>query len=142
MNYPLQKTDYFSGGGGLVSTIYDYAVLLQMLLNGGDYNGVRLLSHNTVRMMTMNQIGDLFVNLGGVKSENKFGFGFSIVTENGSRLTPSQAGTYAWGGAFSTSYWVDPKEGMIVLIYRQMWGPHVADTDKAFRPLVYQAIND
>jgi CubicO group peptidase (beta-lactamase class C family) len=142
MNYPLQKTDYFSGGGGLVSTIYDYAILLQMLLNGGDYNGTRLLSRNTVRMMTMNQIGDLFVNLGGVKSENKFGFGFSIITENGSRLTPSQSGTYAWGGAFSTSYWVDPKEEMIVLIYRQIWGPHVADTDKAFKPLVYQAIND
>lgn len=141
MNYPLNRTDYFSGGGGLVSTIYDYAIFLQMLLNGGEYDGVRLLSHNTVRMMTMNQIGDLFVNL-GVKTENKFGFGFSLTTENGSRLTPSQAGTYAWGGVFSTSYWVDPKEQMIVLIYRQIWGPHVPDTDKAFRPLVYQAIND
>jgi len=141
MKYPLNKTEYFSGGGGLVSTIYDYAVFLQMLLNGGEYNGVRLLAHNTVRMMTMNQIGDLFVNL-GVKSENKFGFGFSIISENGSRLTPSQAGTYAWGGVFSTSYWVDPKEDMIVIIYRQIWGSHVADTDKAFRPLVYQAIND
>jgi len=142
MNYPLENTGYFSGGGGLSSTIYDYAVFLQMLLNGGEYNGVRLLAHNTVRMMTMNQIGDLFVNLSGVKTENKFGFGFSIITENGSRLTPSQAGTYAWGGVFSTSYWVDPKEDMIVLIYRQMWGMHVADTDKAFKPLVYQAIND
>jgi CubicO group peptidase (beta-lactamase class C family) len=142
MKFPLVKTEYFSGGGGLSSTIYDYAVFLQMLLNGGTYNGVRLLSHNTVRMMTMNQIGDLFVTLGGVKSENKFGFGFSLITENGSRSTPSQPGTYAWGGAFSTSYWVDPKEEMIVLIYRQMWGPHVAETDKAFRPLVYQAIDD
>lgn len=141
MNYPLQKTGYFSGGGGLSSTIYDYAVFLQMLLNGGEYNGVRLLSHNTVRMMTMNQVGDLFVNL-GVKTENKFGFGFSIITDNGSRLGPSQSGTYAWGGVFSTSYWVDPKENMLVLIYRQIWGPHVADTDKAFKPLVYQAIND
>jgi CubicO group peptidase (beta-lactamase class C family) len=112
-----------------------------MLLNGGEYNRVRLLAHNTVRMMTMNQIGDLFVNL-GVKTENKFGFGFSITTENGSRLGPSQAGTYAWGGVFSTSYWVDPKEDMFVIIYRQMWGPHVADTDKEFKPLVYQAIND
>jgi len=141
MSFPLQKHDYFSGGGGLSSTIYDYAVFLQMLLNGGEYNGTRLLAHNTVRMMTMNQIGDLFVNL-GIPTENKFGFGFSIITEEGSRLGPSQAGTYAWGGVFSTSYWVDPKENMIVLLYRQMWGPHVADTDKAFRPLVYQAIND
>lgn len=141
MNYPLQKTSYFSGGGGLVSTIYDYAILLQMLLNKGEYNGVRLLSHNTIRMMTTNQIGDLFVDL-GTKTENKFGFGFSIITENGSRLGPSQAGTYAWGGVFSTSYWVDPKEDMLVIIYRQIWGPHVADTDKQFKPLVYQAIND
>jgi CubicO group peptidase (beta-lactamase class C family) len=141
MNYPLQKTDYFSGGGGLSSTVYDYAIFLQMLLNGGSYNGVRLLARNTVRMMTMNQIGDLFVDL-GVKTENKFGFNFSLITENGSRLGPSQAGTYSWGGVFSTSYWVDPKEDMLVLIYRQMWGPHVADTDKEFRPLVYQAIND
>ena len=135
-------TDYFSGGGGLVSTVYDYAILLQMLLNGGTYNGVRLLAHNTIRMMTTNQIGDLFVNLYGITSENKFGFNFSLITEYGSRLGPSQAGTYSWGGVFSTSYWVDPKEDMFAIIYRQMWGPHVADTDKQFKPLVYQAIND
>ena len=138
LSYPIHHTDYFSGGGGLSSTIYDYAVFLQMLLNGGEYNGYRLLSRNTVRMMTMNQIGDLFLT----GTENKFGFGFSIVTENGSRLAPNQAGTYAWGGVFSTSYWVDPKENMIVILYRQMWGPHITDTDKAFKPLVYQAIND
>lgn len=136
LNFPLEHTDYFSGGGGLSSTITDYAVFLQMLLNGGQYNGVRLLSRNSVRMMTMNQIGDLSVG------ENKFGFGFSIITENGSRLGPSQAGTYSWGGVFSTTYWVDPKEEMIVLLYRQIWGPHVTDTDKAFKPLVYQALND
>ncbi len=141
MNFPLQKHDYFSGGGGLSSTIYDYAVFLQMLLNGGEYNGTRYLARNTVRMMTMNQIGDLFVNL-GIPTENKFGFGFAIITENGSRLTPSKPGTYSWGGAFSTTYWVDPQEDMVVLLYRQMWGSHIADTDKAFKPLVYQAIND
>jgi len=141
MNYPLVPHSYFSGGGGLSSSITDYATFLQMLLNGGEYNGVRYLAHNTVRMMTMNQIGDLFVNVSG-PTENKFGLGFSIVTEQGSRLAPNQAGTYAWGGAFSTSYWVDPKEEMICIIYRQMWGPHVGLTDKAFKPLVYQAIND
>src|SRR5690349_11155069 len=136
MAYPIQKHTYFSGGGGLVSTITDYGVFLQMLLNKGEYNGVRLLARNTVRLMTMNQIGDLSVG------ENKFGFGFSIVTDNSSRLTPSQTGTYSWGGAFSTSYWVDPKEKMVVIIYRQMWGPRIGDTDKAFKPLVYQALND
>lgn len=136
MSYPVQEKTYFSGGGGLSSTTMDYAVFLQMLLNNGVYNGVRLLSRNTVRMMTMNQIGDLFVG------ENKFGFGFSIVTEYASRSTPSQVGTYSWGGAFSTSYFVDPKEEMILVLYRQMWGPNIDATNKMFRPLVYQAIND
>ena len=141
LNYPLEKTNYFSGGGGLSSTIYDYAVLLQMLLNGGEYNGVRLLARNTVRMMTMNQIGDLSVNIGTSK-DNKFGFGFSIISESGSKFTPSQAGTYSWGGVFSTTYWVDPREGLIVLLYEQMWGPRIVDTQKLFKTLVYQAIND
>jgi CubicO group peptidase (beta-lactamase class C family) len=126
----------------LSTTIYDYAVFLQMLLNGGEYKGVRLLARNTVRLMTMNQIGDLSPNIGDHASDNKFGFGFLVISENGSRFTPSQAGTYSWGGVFSTSYWVDPKEDMLVLIYRQMWGPYVVNTDKAFKPLVYQAIND
>ena len=127
-----------SGGAGGVSSAADYLRFSQMLLNGGAYGSTRLLAHNTVRMMTMNQIGDLYMT----GTENKFGFGFSIITENGSRLSPSQAGTFAWGGLFSTSYWVDPKEDMFVIIYRQMWGPNVADTDRAFKPLVYQAMND
>ncbi|HVS93612.1 MAG TPA: serine hydrolase domain-containing protein [Mucilaginibacter sp.] len=142
MNYPLQKTDYFSGGGGLVSTLHDYAVFLQMLLNGGEYNGVRLLSRSSVRLMTMNQIGDLHPNIGSHADVNKFGFGFFIVTNEGSKFGPINAGTYSWGGVFSTSYWVDPKEDMIVLAYEQMWGPYVANTAKAFAPLVYGAIND
>jgi CubicO group peptidase (beta-lactamase class C family) len=142
MNYPLQKTDYFSGGGGLSSTLYDYAVFLQMLLNGGEYNGVRLLARNTVRLMTTNQIGDLHPGLGEHLNVNKFGFGFFLISEEGSKFTPSQAGTYSWGGVFSTSYWVDPKEDMIVLAYEQMWGPYVANTAAAFKPLVYQAIAD
>jgi CubicO group peptidase (beta-lactamase class C family) len=142
MNFPLQHTGYFSGGGGLSSTIYDYAVFLQMLLNGGEYNGVRLLSRNTVRMMTMNQIGDLTVNIGEGAGINKWGLTFSIETEKGSANVPSREGSYGWGGVFSTSYWVDPKEQMIVLFYRQIWGAHVGNTDKAFKPLVYQALND
>ncbi len=136
MNFPLRKKEYFSGGGGLSSTIYDYAIFLQMMLNNGEYNGQRLLSRNTVRMMTMNQIGDLN------QEENKFGLGFAIITDKGSSILPHQAGTYSWGGAFSTTYWVDPKENMVVLIYRQMWGAHDREVDQKFKILVYQAIND
>jgi CubicO group peptidase (beta-lactamase class C family) len=141
MNYPLQKTDYFSGGGGLSSTIYDYAIFLQMLCNEGEYNGVRLLAPSTVRMMTSNQIGDLTLNIGDNK-DNKFGFGLSVRVEKGSRGNPKQPGTYAWGGVFSTTFWVDPKEHMLVILYEQMWGPHIAETQKLFNALVYQAITN
>ena len=142
MNFPLNKTGYFSGGGGLSSTIYDYAIFLQMLLNGGEYNGVRYLSRNTIRMMTMNQIGDLTVNIGEGAGMNKWGLTFSIETDQGAKYTPSQAGSYGWGGVFSTAYWVDPNEDMFVLLYEQMWGPHISVADRQFKPLVYQAIND
>jgi CubicO group peptidase (beta-lactamase class C family) len=136
MDYPLRKKTYFSGGGGLSSTIYDYAIFLQMLLNGGTYNGQQILSRNSVRMMTVNQIGDL--NLGDAE---KFGLGFAIATEKTSAKFPMQEGTYTWGGAFSTTYWVDPKEKIVGLLYRQMWGSH-SEIDNVFRVLVYQAISD
>jgi CubicO group peptidase (beta-lactamase class C family) len=136
MNYPLRVKTYFSGGGGLSSTLYDYGIFLQMLLNGGTYNGQQILSRNTVRMMTMNQIGDLMLG-----DNEKFGLGFGIATEKTSAKFPAQEGTYMWGGAFSTTYWVDPKEKMVVLLYRQMWGSH-SEIDPLFKVSVYQAISD
>ena len=135
-DYPLKKSTYYSGGAGLSSTIYDYAVFLQMLLNNGVYNGKKILSRNTVRIMTMNQIGDL--SLG----DDKFGLGFQIVSEKGSGRTPAQAGTFSWGGAFATSYWVDPKEKIVMLFYRQLQSSTHGDVVEKFRALVYQAIND
>ena len=136
VNYPLRKKSYFSGGAGLSSTAYDYAVFLQMMLNGGTYNGKRLLSRNTVRMMTMNQIGDL--SLGN----DKFGLGFAVVSEKGSAANPSQAGTYSWGGAFKTSYWVDPKEKMVIVFYRQLLNTTHGELADKFKVLAYQALND
>lgn len=135
-DYPLLQSDYYSGGAGLSSTVYDYGVFLQMLLNGGTYNGQRLLGRNTVRMMTMNQVGD--ISLGN----DKFGLGFQVVTERGSARTPAQEGTFSWGGAFATSYWVDPKEKMVLLFYRQLQGGSHGDVVEKFRALVYQALND
>jgi len=136
VGYPLRKKTYFSGGAGLSSTAYDYAVFLQMMLNGGTYNGKRLLSRNTVRMMTMNQIGD--VNMG----DNKFGLGFAVETEKGSGTLPAQAGTYSWGGAFKTSYWVDPKEKMVIVFYRQLSNTTHDNLSDKFRVLAYSALND
>ncbi len=135
-NYPLESSTYYSGGAGLSSTIYDYAVFLQMLLNNGVYNGKRILGRNTVRMMTMNQIGDLS------RGDDKFGLGFQVVTERGSARTPSQAGTFSWGGAFATSYWVDPKEKMVFLFYRQLQSSTHGDVGEKFRSMTYAAIND
>lgn len=136
VNYPLMKNSYYSGGAGLSSTIYDYAVFLQMLLNGGRYDGRQLLSRNSVRMMTMNQIGDL--SLGA----NKFGLGFQVVTEKGSAGVPAQEGTFSWGGAFATSYWVDPKEKMVMLFYRQLQGGTHGDVVEKFRAMAYAALAD
>jgi CubicO group peptidase (beta-lactamase class C family) len=134
-DYPKMNGTYYSGGAGLSSTVYDYAIFLQMLLNGGEYNGKRLLSHNSVRMMTMNQIGDIS------RGVNKFGLGFGITTERGSALLPTQEGTFEWGGMFATTYWVDPKEKLIGLVYRNIWPTSWGGLGNLYKVLVYQAMN-
>jgi CubicO group peptidase (beta-lactamase class C family) len=135
-DYPLKKHTYFSGGAGLSSTIYDYGIFLQMLLNGGEYNGKRILGSNTVRLMTMNQVGDLFTRPG-----DGFGLGFQVVGEKNG-LVPAQPGTFSWGGAFQTSYWVDPKENMVMLFYRQLQRSTHGDIVEKFRALTYSSMND
>jgi CubicO group peptidase (beta-lactamase class C family) len=135
-NYPLLNSTYFSGGAGLSSTVMDYAIFLQMLLNGGEYNGNKLLSRSTIRMMTMNQIGNVD------RGDNKFGLGFEIETVEGSTTTPSSVGTYSWGGAFATSYWVDPKERIVLLFYRQMQNGSHWDVVEKFKALTYQALKN
>jgi CubicO group peptidase (beta-lactamase class C family) len=136
-DYPLVNSTYYSGGAGLSSTIYDYAIFLQMLLNNGIYGGKRMLSRNTVRIMTMNQIGDI-----SIRGDDKFGLGFQVVTDKSSGRTLAQSGTYSWGGAFATSYWVDPKEKMVMVFYRQLQGTTHGDLPEKFRSLVYQAITE
>lgn len=133
-DYPKEEGTYFSGGAGLSSTALDYAIFLQMMLNNGTYNGKRLLSRNTVRMMTMNQIGDL--NMGN----NKFGLGFGITTEKGSSIIPTPQGVFDWGGAFSTTYWADPKEKVVGILFRQLWRTSHGEAATKFKVLVYQAL--
>ena len=134
-DYPNTPGTYFSGGGGLSSTAYDYAIFMQMLLNGGEYNGKRILSRNTIRMMTMNQIGDL--SLG----DNKFGLGFAVVTEKASGTsTPESVGSFSWGGMFSSSYWIDPKEKIVAQLFLQLYPNSHGDIHNRFMLFVYQAI--
>lgn len=134
-DYPKTKGTYLSGGAGLSSTIQDYAVFLQMLLNGGEYNGRRLLSPATVRLMTINQIGD--VDQGG---GNKFGLGFSLTTAKTTGRLGESEGSFSWGGIFGTTYWVDPKENIVALLYTQKYRNSSANIQDKFRTLVYQAL--
>ncbi|AQG79694.1 serine hydrolase domain-containing protein [Spirosoma montaniterrae] len=135
-DFPKQSGSYFSGGAGLSSTLLDYAVFLQMLLNGGEYNGRRILSPTTVRLITTNQIGDLY------QGQNKFGLGFGLTTERGSARLPVSEGSFDWGGIFGTTYWVDPKEGIVALIYTQKFPNSYGDLSDKFKVLVYQAITN
>ncbi|GAB3543444.1 serine hydrolase domain-containing protein [Spirosoma fluminis] len=135
-DYPKQPGTYFSGGAGLSSTLYDYAIFLQMMLNGGQYGGKRILSPTTVRLITTNQIGEL--NQG----QNKFGLGFAITSERSAARLPVSEGSYNWGGFFGTTYWVDPKEGVVALLYTQKAPNSYGDLNDKFNVLVYQAITE
>jgi len=133
-NYPLTNGTYFSGGAGLSSTVRDYAAFLQMLLNGGELNGKRVLAERTVDLMTSNQIGNL--NLG----RNKFGLGFEITTESGQAQLGVSEGSFAWGGFFGTTYWADPGENLVCLLFCQQWPLSHGEIGDKFRVLVYSAL--
>ena len=130
---------YFSGGGGLSSTAYDYAIFLQMLLNNGVYNGKRLLSRKGVELFTnANQTGTLFPSPNGY-----FSLGFEVINEKGHSQDLNSVGTFSWGGAFSTHYFADPKEKICVVLMKQMWGTtYGSELDKKFDVLVYQALDE
>ncbi|MFD2286575.1 serine hydrolase [Pedobacter petrophilus] len=134
VNYPINGNGYFAGGAGLVSTSKDYGIFLQMLLNAGEYNGKRILKKTTVDTMTVNQIGNL--SLG----DNKFGLGFEIVTEKGSKKVGQTAGSYGWGGFFGSTYWVDPQKKLTAQIYIQQWPFSHGALNDQFKSAVYQAL--
>ncbi|HUF81213.1 MAG TPA: serine hydrolase domain-containing protein [Burkholderiales bacterium] len=125
----------FAGGAGLVSTARDYARFLQMLLNGGALDGVRILSPKSVDVMTSNQTGSLY----HPQQSMSFGLGFSIVERPGADNSLSSVGTWGWGGAYGSQYRVDPRERLVmVLMMNQM--PNQSDVATKFSTLVYQAL--
>jgi CubicO group peptidase (beta-lactamase class C family) len=135
-DYPiLDGGSFYSGGGGLVSTAYDYAIFMQMLLNGGEYNGKRLLSKPTVHLMTINQVGD--INLGRA---GKFGLGFQIVTAGDEAGNTTSVGTFSWGGMFASSYWIDPKEKLVAQFVLQQYPISRGEIANKFKVAVYQAM--
>ncbi len=135
IDYPTKTGKLYSGGAGLVSTAYDYALFMQMLLNGGSLNGKRILSRNSVDMMTQNQIGN--VDRG---PNEKFGLGFGIITETGSGRLGLSTGSYSWGGAFSSTYWIDPKEKIVAQLFLNQYPISHGDIHDKFKVLVYSAL--
>ena len=112
-NYPLMPKSYFSGGAGLSSTAYDYAIFLQMLLNGGKYNGKQIIAPRTAEIMTSPQLDFKF------NGQDDFSLGFMITSEKSANLNFRNKGSFSWGGYYGTSYWADPKDKMVVLIMTQ-----------------------
>jgi CubicO group peptidase (beta-lactamase class C family) len=127
----------FSGGAGIVSTALDYARFLQMMLNGGELEGARILGRKSVELMTVDHIGALETDLGV-----GFGLGFSVLKDVGLRGTPGSVGEYGWGGAYHSTYWVDPKEQLVVVYFTQLLPNAGLDDHAKLRALLYQAIVD
>ena len=127
----------YSGGAGLLSTAKDYARFLQMTLNGGELDGKRILSRKTIELMTTNHLGEL-----PFRSGQGFGLGFSIVTDLGERGTLGSVGEYGWGGAYHSTYWVDPLENLVVVYLTQIIPATGLDDYAKLRSGIYQAIID
>lgn len=139
-DYPIKGAKkFFSGGAGLSSTALDYATFLQMYLNGGELNGVRILSRTTVQSIMGNQTDNLFG--GGINSY--YGLAFGVTTQKGQvRGGVGSEGTFEWGGYFNTQYFADPKEKTIGILMKQTQGPVNDETGWKFRLLVGQAIDN
>lgn len=135
----LATTTFFSGGGGLWSTAEDYAAFAQMLVNGGELNGTRLLSPRTVDLMATNHVGELYSGAGAGSRVQGMGFGLSmeVVLDPIRANRRTSLGSFGWDGAFGTHFWVDQKEKLIGVLMVQTPGTGVT---RDFENAVMQAI--
>ena len=124
----------FSGGAGLLSTARDYGRFLQMLLNGGELDGARVLAPKTVALMTAHQVDTLYTSRG-----MGFGLGFETLERAGAAGRVESVGTYGWAGAYGSRYWVDPAERMVMVFMIQQL-PNRSSLPGRFPMLVYQAL--
>ncbi len=139
LDYPIKGAQsFFSGGAGLSSTARDYATFLQMYLNGGELNGVRILSRTTVETIMANHVGDLWQG-----PDRYYGLAFGVLTESGkAKGGKGGEGLFDWGGYFNTQYFGDPEEKTIGILMKQTQGTSGDDTEMMFRLLIGQAIDD
>jgi CubicO group peptidase (beta-lactamase class C family) len=125
----------FSGGAGLLSTARDYARFLQMTLNGGVLDGQRVLSEKSIDLMTANHLREITFNPG-----EGFGLGFSVLEDLGDRGEMGSVGEYGWGGAYHSTYWVDPAEDLVVVYFTQLIPARNIDDHDRMRVAIYQAL--
>lgn len=145
-NY-LRPPTFVSGGGGLVSTAADYLRFCRMLLNGGSFEGTRLLSPKTIELMTANhlpggkELPDMSVSLFSEASYSGvgFGLGFAVTTDPARALIPGSQGDFSWGGMASTYFWIDPREQLIVIFMTQLIPSTIYNLRRELRTLVYSA---
>lgn len=133
-DYPLMNKHYFSGGAGLSSTAFDYAVFMQMLLNGGIYNGHRVLSKRSVELMTSPQLNP------GMFGDDNFGLGFLITSQKSADKGPRYAGSFSWGGYYGTTYWADPHAHLVCLFMTQQNPNSHGDLEAKFESIVYSSL--
>ena len=133
-----KKPNLLLGGAGLTSTLDDYARFYQMLLNNGQLDGVRILSPKSVEMMRTETLGGM-PHLGVLPAYAGFGLTFAINPSPGKSGEPASEGSYWWGGAAGTSFWIDPKENMFGIFLINILPPN-NQAAQQFQRLAYQAI--
>jgi CubicO group peptidase (beta-lactamase class C family) len=146
----LSPPSLISGGGGLCSTAADYLSFCRALLNGGELGGVRLIGPKTLALMTTNHLPggrDLTEMSKSLFSEATyagvgFGLGFSVTMNPALTLIPGSAGEYAWGGAATTSFWIDPAEDLIAIFMTQVLPSSAYPVRRELRTMIYSAITE
>jgi len=137
---------FLSGNGGLYSTATDYMIFCQMLLNKGEYNGVRLLEGRTVDLMTSNHISNEIMPdddfFGPLLSGMGFGFGFAVLQNTVQANIVGSEGSYWWSGSGNTYFYIDPKEELVLILMSQFVPNYYYPVFKQLRELTYQSITD
>lgn len=136
-DYPVEGAkSYFSGGSGLSSTVSDYFIFSQMILNGGEYRGVRILKEETVELMTSNQHGELAQN-----PLSAMGYGFWVSREKNEDGTPGAINALGWGGAFNTWFTINPAKEIVAVVMSQvLFNPFGGELESGFRDIVNSAV--
>jgi CubicO group peptidase (beta-lactamase class C family) len=146
----LTRPSFISGGGGLCSTAADFLTFCRALLGGGELGGVRLIGPKTLKLMTTNHLPgnrdlpEMSRSMFAEATYNGIGFGlgFSITMDPAKTLIPGSAGEYAWGGAATTSFWIDPAEELAAVFMTQVLPSSAYPVRRELRTMIYAAITD